>query len=106
VAAFHLLVVDRGTPLISVDNSANDALDAALLEKETIDGAEVKRLVDVAAGREVRAVSVPRLGPDTDPGGTDASPSTPSPSRRPRRPADDGPDVVDETPTGKVPRVV
>ena len=32
----------------------------------------MKRLVDVAAGREVRSVSVPRLGPDTDPGGIDS----------------------------------
>jgi hypothetical protein len=70
----------------------------------------VKRLVDTAAGREVREASVPRLGPDTDPGGTEAPTATNG--RRTRRAAAPAartpsePDVVDETPTGRVPRVV
>ena len=63
---------ERAVDLLREYRGGLDAVADALLEKETIDGAEVKRLVDQAAGREVRSVSVPRLGPDTDPGGTEA----------------------------------
>jgi cell division protease FtsH len=67
---------ERAVELLREHRGGLDGVAAALLEKETIDGAEVKRLVDLAAGHEVRAVSVPRLGPDTDPGGTDADDTT------------------------------
>ena len=56
---------DRATKMLSEHKAGLDAVAAALLAKETIDGAEVKRLVDDAAGREVREVEVPKLGPDT-----------------------------------------
>jgi hypothetical protein len=99
---------ERATQLLREHKAGLDAVAQALLEKETIDGAEVKRLVDAAAGREVRTELVPRFGPDTDPGGTEAPrpAAAAATARRSRRSAaDDGP-VVDETPTGRVPRVV
>ncbi|MGH9011766.1 MAG: hypothetical protein ACRDYF_18255, partial [Acidimicrobiia bacterium] len=46
-----------------------DAVAAALLEHETIDGQEVGRLVDEAAGRRVGgARHVPRVEPEAEPG--------------------------------------
>jgi cell division protease FtsH len=74
---------ERAHELLGEHRAGLEAVAASLLEKETIDGAEVKRLVDEAAGREVRIAPVPRFGPDTDPGGVDD----------------------DETPTTKVPKV-
>jgi len=44
---------ERATTELSRYRGGLDAVAAALLENETIDGAEVKRLVDLAAGREV-----------------------------------------------------
>jgi cell division protease FtsH len=56
------------------------AVAAALLEKETIDGAEVTRLVDEAYGRPVHegVVSVPSFAPDGD--GHNGSSPTPAPA--------------------------
>jgi cell division protease FtsH len=45
---------NRCREVLSEHRGGLDAVAAALLEKETIDGAEVRRLVDTAAGREVR----------------------------------------------------
>ncbi|HET7490026.1 MAG TPA: ATP-dependent zinc metalloprotease FtsH [Acidimicrobiales bacterium] len=67
-----------------------DAVAAALLENETIDGQEVKRLVDQAFGREVRAYAMGQQAtrfaeptPDGRPD-PDATPATdPSDGRRP-----------------------
>jgi cell division protease FtsH len=67
---------ERAHELLGEFRGGLDGVAAALLEHETIDGAEVKRLVDRAAGREVRVASVPRLGPDTDPGGVDVDEPT------------------------------
>ncbi|MDQ3575964.1 MAG: cell division protein FtsH, partial [Actinomycetota bacterium] len=47
----------RATEELSKHRKGLDALAQALLEHETIDGAEVKRIVDEAFGREVRAYS-------------------------------------------------
>ncbi|MEA3078089.1 MAG: cell division protease FtsH [Actinomycetota bacterium] len=74
----------RATDLLGEHQDGLRAVAEALLEKETIDGAEVKRLVDIAAGRAVRDTTVPRLGVDTDIGGVDHD---------------------HEEPTAKVPRV-
>ncbi len=50
---------DRARDLLSELRGGLDLVARALLEKETIDGAEVGRLVDQAAGRVVRAPKVP-----------------------------------------------
>ncbi|MDQ3106374.1 MAG: ATP-dependent zinc metalloprotease FtsH, partial [Actinomycetota bacterium] len=65
---------ERALQILNEHRAGLDGVAAALLEKETIDGNEVKRLVDRAAGREIRESPVPRLGPDLDPGGADAPP--------------------------------
>ena len=74
---------DRGRDLLREHRAGLDAVAAALLEKETIDGAEVRRLVDEAAGRLVRPpeVPAPRIAELIDlPGGPD-----PGERRRPHR---------------------
>ncbi|HEX7277390.1 MAG TPA: ATP-dependent zinc metalloprotease FtsH [Acidimicrobiales bacterium] len=50
---------DRCRDLLREHRRGLDAVAAALLEKETIDGAEVRRLVDEAAGRQVRPPDAP-----------------------------------------------
>ena len=50
---------NRCRDLLREHRAGLDAVAAALLEKETIDGAEVRRLVDEAAGRLVRPPEVP-----------------------------------------------
>jgi hypothetical protein len=97
---------DRATTLLREHKAGLDAVAAALLEKETIDGAEVKRLVDLAAGREVRQVAVPRLGPDTDRGGSDGPNAKPKAKDRSRDDTLVDADLTAEVPTGKVPKVV
>ncbi|HEX7166430.1 MAG TPA: ATP-dependent zinc metalloprotease FtsH, partial [Acidimicrobiales bacterium] len=52
---------ERALKVLAEHKAGLDAVAAALLEKETIDGAEVKRLVDGAAGYSVGEASVPRL---------------------------------------------
>jgi cell division protease FtsH len=52
---------ERALALVREHRAGLDAVAASLLEKETIDGAEVKRLVDAAAGREVRATEMPQV---------------------------------------------
>jgi hypothetical protein len=88
---------ERAHELLGEHRGGLEGVAAALLEHETIDGAEVKRLVDRSAGREVCENPVPRLGPDTDPGGTDAH-------RRDETLVDA--DLTVETPTAQVPKVV
>ncbi|MBA2608952.1 MAG: ATP-dependent zinc metalloprotease FtsH, partial [Actinobacteria bacterium] len=46
---------ERATSYLTTHSGGLDAVAAALLEHETIDGAEVKRLVDVANGSEVKS---------------------------------------------------
>jgi len=63
---------NRCRDLLREHRGGLDAVAAALLEKETIDGAEVRRLVDQAAGRQVRPpeVAAPRIAALKDlPGG-------------------------------------
>jgi hypothetical protein len=65
---------ERATKVLRQHRDGLDAVAAALLAKETIDGAEVGRLVDGAFGRPVHAPGVkdiPRFGA-TEP--TDAGP--------------------------------
>ncbi len=74
---------DRCRDLLREHRRGLDAVAAALLEKETIDGAEVRRLVDEAAGRQVRPPDAPArpIAELKDlPGGP---PSPPSPSTSP-----------------------
>ncbi|MEO5680582.1 MAG: ATP-dependent zinc metalloprotease FtsH, partial [Acidimicrobiales bacterium] len=71
---------DRSLALLRQHRAGLDAVAAALLEKETIDGAEVARLVDAAAGHPVhpsgpKATPLPRFAP------TPASTSSGSPAR-------------------------
>ena len=70
---------ERAKKVLSGHRSGLDAVAAALLEKETIDGAEVTRLVDAAFGRPVHtdgAKAVPRLAdvPDAERHGHVAAP--------------------------------
>ena len=48
---------ERALRLLTEHRAGLDAVAGALLEKETIDGAEVSRLVDTAAGRPVHATA-------------------------------------------------
>ncbi|HET9441981.1 MAG TPA: ATP-dependent zinc metalloprotease FtsH, partial [Acidimicrobiales bacterium] len=57
----------RATEELSRHRKGLDAVAAALLEVETIDGAEVKRLVDEAFGRPVREIKVQSLTPAEPP---------------------------------------
>ena len=59
---------ERGRRVLRQHRRGLDAVAAALLEHETIDGAEVGRLVDEAAGRRVGGSRrVPRAEPDAEP---------------------------------------
>jgi cell division protease FtsH len=65
---------ERSTKILRRHRRGLDLVAAALLEKETIDGAEVTRLVDQAFGRPVHGTGgVPRFGST---GATDAGPIT------------------------------
>jgi cell division protease FtsH len=57
---------ERATEELTKHRNGLEAVARALLEKETIDGAEVKVLVDQAFGSPVRNTEVPRLGHDPD----------------------------------------
>ena len=83
---------ERSLALLSEHRTGLDAVAAALLEKETVDGAEVARLVDAAAGRPVhptgpKSLTVPRLAPtaarvgEERPG--EAGPGYPTPVQAP-----------------------
>ncbi|HEY2332784.1 MAG TPA: ATP-dependent zinc metalloprotease FtsH, partial [Acidimicrobiales bacterium] len=64
---------ERGRRVLRQYRQGLDAVAAALLEHETIDGEEVGRLVDTAAGRQVGGSRrVPRLEPDGEAGVTTA----------------------------------
>ena len=66
---------ERATTVLSRHRKGLDAVAVALLENETIDGSEVKRLVDMAAGREVHVYpdneTVPRFAEPTPDGRPD-----------------------------------
>jgi len=60
---------ERAAKVLAEHRAGLDAVAAALLEKETIDGAEVGRLVDAAFGRPVhadRATGVPQFAQEPD----------------------------------------
>ena len=61
----------RATELLGKHRAGSAAVAAALLEKETIDGAEVTALVDTAYGKPVHAAGaargIPRFGPTEPP---------------------------------------
>jgi hypothetical protein len=80
---------ERATAELAKHRAGLDAVAAALLENETVDGAEVKRLVDEAAGHEVHAYPVGETVPSfadpipdgrPDPESTPARAPTPDPS--------------------------
>ena len=56
---------ERALKVLGEHRGGLDGVARALLEKETIDGEEVKRLVDKAAGYAVSDTSVPQLGNGT-----------------------------------------
>ena len=58
---------DRCRVVLKEHRGGLDLVAKALLEKETIDGAEVRRLVDQAAGREVRPPLPEPVGVEVDP---------------------------------------
>jgi len=91
---------ERGRRVLRQHRRGLDAVAAALLEHETIDGAEVARLVDEAAGRRVGGSRrVPRVEPEAAaegaavapapvaPAGPPAEPNGETATRGPRRPA-------------------
>jgi len=88
---------ERGRRVLRQHRQGLDAVAAALLEHETIDGEEVARLVDEAAGRRVGGSRrVPRVEPDAVPDGAversaavapATEPNGEAASRAPRRPA-------------------
>jgi cell division protease FtsH len=59
----------RALSVVREHRAGLDAVAASLLDKETIDGAEVKRLVDTAVGFEVRATALPPVLDGGDEGG-------------------------------------
>jgi cell division protease FtsH len=75
---------ERGRRVLRQHRKGLDAVAAALLEHETIDGEEVGRLVDEAAGRRVGGSRrVPRVEPEAEPPGVaaaQAAPVTPEPN--------------------------
>ncbi|MEJ7764491.1 MAG: ATP-dependent zinc metalloprotease FtsH [Acidimicrobiales bacterium] len=80
----------RSLDLLTEHRAGLDAVAAALLEKETIDGAEVARLVDAAAGHPVhpsgpKSTTVPRFARAAPNGKAAAEPAEPGdPSHAPR----------------------
>jgi len=70
-----------------------DAVAAALLEHETIDGAEVKRLVDDASGREVHHYQDSEVVPHFDEANGSSEPAAPEAETSPR--VDDETQVLD-----------
>jgi cell division protease FtsH len=101
---------ERSMQLLTEHRAGLEAVAAALLQKETLDGAEVSRLVDAAAGRPIhtsgpKSLAVPRFTgatgtatppapppangrPDPAPQGYPTPAQAPAPSRRPSGPYD------------------
>jgi len=94
----------RAIEILQEHRGGLDSVAAALLEKETVDGTEIKKLVDTAAGRPVREILVPRLGPDRDPGGTEAATGSDGEQEDQDDTLVDS-DLTVEAPTAEVPRV-
>jgi cell division protease FtsH len=79
---------ERATKILAEHRRGLDAVAAALLEKETIDGAEVSRLVDGAFGRAVHGGEgrhVPHFAPTDDRPGSPVREALPTPPSSPRR---------------------
>ncbi len=85
---------ERSLALLSDHRAGLDAVAGALLEKETIDGAEVARLVDASAGRPIhptgpKSFAVPRFAPTAPVPNGDrgrdgaAAPGYPTPAQAP-----------------------
>ena len=83
---------ERALALLSEHRAGLDAVAAALLDKETVDGAEVARLVDAAAGHPVhpsgpKSSAVSRLAPTAarsgEEGTGEAGPGYPTPVQAP-----------------------
>jgi cell division protease FtsH len=71
---------ERGRRVLRQHRKGLDAVAAALLEHETIDGAEVGRLVDEAAGRRVGGSRrVPRVEPEAETGAAAVQSAPPAP---------------------------
>jgi cell division protease FtsH len=91
---------DRATKLLSEHRTGLDAVAAALLEKETIDGAEVGRLVDGAFGRPVHGGDgrqVPHFAPTDDRAGSPVREALPKPLPSNVRAEDTAEAPVDDT---------
>jgi cell division protease FtsH len=94
---------ERATEYLQRHRKGLDAVAAALLEKETIEGAEVTRLVDAAYGRPVHgeAIAVPHFGTT---GPTDAGPDGDRhPAREPADASDDDTAILERTEVGERP---
>ena len=89
---------DRCRVMLKEHRGGLDLVAKALLEKETIDGAEVRRLVDQAAGREVRPPLPEPVGVEADP--PEVSTNGDGPSDEGRREAGTGQDEVAEQASG------
>ena len=77
---------DRCRAELKEHRAGLDLVATALLEKETIDGEEVRRLVDQAAGREVRPPLPEPVGVEVDPPEVSTNgDSPPSPTAPPTR---------------------
>jgi cell division protease FtsH len=86
---------ERSLDLLTEHRAGLEAVAAALLQKETIDGAEVARLVDAAAGRAVHASGPKSVPPRTFAAATTSAPgngpqSYPTPSQAPTPGQPDG----------------
>ena len=88
---------ERGRQVLRQHRQGLDAVAAALLEHETIDGAEVGRLVDEAAGRRVGGSRrAPRVDPEPAAAGDGAA--APSPVAPTGSPAEPNGDAATHTP--------
>jgi len=82
---------ERGRRVLRQHRKGLDAVAAALLEHETIDGEEVGRLVDEAAGRRVGGSRrVPRVEPDAEPGAAAVQSAPRAPEPMPPEPNGEG----------------
>ena len=84
---------DRCRVVLKEHRGGLDLVAKALLEKETIDGAEVRRLVDQAAGREVRPPLPDAVGVEGSTRPRSPPTATAEPTKRPatKRPATTAP---------------
>src|SRR5438067_1707604 len=97
---------ERGRRVLREHRPGLDAVAASLLEHETIDGEEVGRLVDEAAGRRVGGGRrVPRLEPDGEVGPSAAvRPASMAPAAPPPRPVSEPNGEGERPPARPTPR--